>query len=162
MLIEIAVASRRWEWGPALIYQRGLSERDVSDGRVLAITLLVVSLGVANSINPVTIAIAIYLASTRDPQRRLAATPGVFAVYVSARSPNSEWVTRIATSGRTYSTLNEHGQERNLPRKHEIGAHDRADRAEVEERGQKIERGHRGPQRRAPTRAIAGASSADS
>ena len=63
MLIEIAVASRRWEWGPALIYQRGLSEQDVSDnGRVLAITLLVVSLGVADSINPVTIAIAIYLA----------------------------------------------------------------------------------------------------
>jgi hypothetical protein len=52
---------------------------------VLAITLLVVSLGVADSINPVTIAIAIYLASTRDPQRRLAAyTAGVFAVYVSA------------------------------------------------------------------------------
>jgi cytochrome c biogenesis protein CcdA len=51
---------------------------------VLAITLLVISLAVADSINPVTIAIAIYLASTRDPGRRLAGyTAGVFAVYLA-------------------------------------------------------------------------------
>jgi hypothetical protein len=73
VLIEIAFTYRRWEWGRALIRQRGLGEQDVSDnGRVLAITLLVVSLAVADSINPVTIVIAIYLASTRDPGRRLA------------------------------------------------------------------------------------------
>lgn len=53
-------------------------------GRVLAITLLVLSLGLADSINPVTIAVAIYLASTPDPQRRLAGyTVGVFAVYLA-------------------------------------------------------------------------------
>jgi len=51
---------------------------------VLAITLLVLSLGLADSINPVTIAVAIYLASTPDPQRRLAGyTVGVFAVYLA-------------------------------------------------------------------------------
>ena len=51
---------------------------------MLAITLLVLSLGLADSINPVTIAVAIYLASTPDPQRRLAAyTVGVFTVYLA-------------------------------------------------------------------------------
>ena len=51
---------------------------------MLAITLLVVSLAVADSINPVTIAIAIYLGSTRDPRRRLASyAAGVFAVYLA-------------------------------------------------------------------------------
>jgi cytochrome c biogenesis protein CcdA len=44
----------------------------------------VASLALADSINPVTIAIAIYLASTRDPQRRLARyAAGVFAVYLA-------------------------------------------------------------------------------
>ena len=83
--MEIAFVYRRWEWGRALIRQRGLSEQDGSDnGRVLAITLLVVSLAVADSINPVTIAIAIYLGSTRDPRRRLASyAAGVFAVYLA-------------------------------------------------------------------------------
>lgn len=54
------------------------------NGIVLAIALLVLSLGLADSINPVTIAVAIYLASTPDPQRRLAGyTVGVFAVYLA-------------------------------------------------------------------------------
>jgi cytochrome c biogenesis protein CcdA len=49
---------------------------------MVGITLLVASLGLADSINPITIAIAIYLASTPTPQRRLAAyATGVFAVY---------------------------------------------------------------------------------
>jgi cytochrome c biogenesis protein CcdA len=56
----------------------------VENRRVIAIALLVLSLGLADSINPVTIAVAIYLASTPDPRRRLAGyTLGVFAVYLA-------------------------------------------------------------------------------
>lgn len=49
---------------------------------MLAATAGVVALGIADSINPVTILVALYLASTPDPARRLAAfVAGVFAVY---------------------------------------------------------------------------------
>ena len=54
------------------------------NGAVLGTTLLVVSLGVTDSINPVTIAIAIYLAATPDPLRRLAGyAAGVFTTYLA-------------------------------------------------------------------------------
>jgi cytochrome c biogenesis protein CcdA len=50
---------------------------------VLASVLVIASLGLADSINPVTILIAIYLASTRDPRRRLAGLVlGVFTAYL--------------------------------------------------------------------------------
>jgi cytochrome c biogenesis protein CcdA len=49
---------------------------------MLAVTAGVVALGIADSINPVTILVALYLASTPEPARRLAAfVAGVFAVY---------------------------------------------------------------------------------
>ena len=50
---------------------------------VLAVTVLVASLGLADSINPLTILIAVYLGSGPDPVRRLAAfAAGVFTVYL--------------------------------------------------------------------------------
>jgi cytochrome c biogenesis protein CcdA len=56
--------------------------RDRQDRCMLAATAGVVALGIADSINPVTILVALYLASTSDPARRLAAfVAGVFAVY---------------------------------------------------------------------------------
>jgi cytochrome c biogenesis protein CcdA len=52
--------------------------------RVLAITLLVASLALADSVNPVTIAVAVYLSATPDPVRRLAGfAVGVFVVYLA-------------------------------------------------------------------------------
>ena len=52
--------------------------------RVLAITLLVASLAVADSVNPMTVAVAVYLSATPDPVRRLAGfTVGVFVVYLA-------------------------------------------------------------------------------
>ena len=51
---------------------------------MLAITLLVASLGLADSVNPVTMAVAVYLAATSDPVRRLAGFAlGVFVVYLT-------------------------------------------------------------------------------
>jgi cytochrome c biogenesis protein CcdA len=51
---------------------------------VLAITLLVASLAVADSVNPVTVAVAVYLSATPDPVRRLAGfATGVFVVYLT-------------------------------------------------------------------------------
>jgi hypothetical protein len=53
----------------------------LDNGRVLAITLLVASLAVADSVNPVTVAVAVYLSATPDPVRRLAGfATGVFVV----------------------------------------------------------------------------------
>lgn len=53
------------------------------NGSVLATAALVVSLAVADSINPVTVALAVYLASTPDPSRRLSSFAlGVFSVYL--------------------------------------------------------------------------------
>ena len=47
-----------------------------------AVTALVASLGLADSLNPVTILIAVYLGAGRDPVRRLSAfAVGVFAAY---------------------------------------------------------------------------------
>ena len=52
---------------------------------MLEALLLVSSLGLADSINPVTIVIAIYLASTPRPRRRLMGLAlGVFTVYLVA------------------------------------------------------------------------------
>lgn len=49
---------------------------------MLELLLLVITLGLADSLNPVTIAIAVYLATTEAPRRRLVAyTAGVFAAY---------------------------------------------------------------------------------
>jgi cytochrome c biogenesis protein CcdA len=49
---------------------------------VLEVTLVVTSLAVADSVNPVTIAVALYLASTDSSRSRLAAfAAGVFGVY---------------------------------------------------------------------------------
>jgi cytochrome c biogenesis protein CcdA len=51
---------------------------------VLGAILVVASLALADSLNPVTIAVAVYLASTTDPRPRLAAfAVGVFAVYLA-------------------------------------------------------------------------------
>ena len=51
---------------------------------MLPISMLVVSLAVADSINPMTIAVAVYLASTPSPQRRLAGYAiGVFSAYLA-------------------------------------------------------------------------------
>jgi cytochrome c biogenesis protein CcdA len=53
-------------------------------GSMLAISMLVMSLAIADSINPITIAIAIYLVSTPSPRRRLASYAiGVFSVYLA-------------------------------------------------------------------------------
>ena len=53
------------------------------DGRVLASVLLIAGLAVADSINPVTILVAVYLVSAHDARRRLAAfVLGVFTVYL--------------------------------------------------------------------------------
>ena len=50
---------------------------------MLALVLLVTTLALADSVNPVTIVVAVYLASTRAPRRRLAAfATGVFTVYL--------------------------------------------------------------------------------
>jgi cytochrome c biogenesis protein CcdA len=50
---------------------------------MLALTLLVASLAVADSVNPVTLVIAVYLASTPEPRRRLAGFAiGVFLTYL--------------------------------------------------------------------------------
>jgi cytochrome c biogenesis protein CcdA len=50
---------------------------------MVAVVLLIAALGLADSINPVTILIAVYLASTNDPRPRLAGfVLGVFAVYL--------------------------------------------------------------------------------
>ena len=47
-----------------------------------AVTVLVASLGLADSLNPVTILIAVYLGAGADPVRRLSAfAVGVFAAY---------------------------------------------------------------------------------
>jgi len=49
---------------------------------VLEVTLVVISLAVADSVNPVTIAVALYLASTDSSRSRLAGfAAGVFGVY---------------------------------------------------------------------------------
>jgi len=49
---------------------------------VLEVSLVVISLAVADSVNPVTIAVALYLASTESSGSRLAGfTAGVFGVY---------------------------------------------------------------------------------
>jgi len=80
---------------------------------------------IANTV--LTVAIAIYLASTRDPQRRLAAyTAGVFAVYVSALA--EQRMGHKDRGERQAVQRVEHGQQHHLPRKREIRAHDRADR----------------------------------
>lgn len=51
---------------------------------MLAITLLVASLALADSVNPVTVAVAVYLSATPDPVRRLAGfAAGVFVVYLA-------------------------------------------------------------------------------
>jgi cytochrome c biogenesis protein CcdA len=56
----------------------------LQNGRVIAITLLVASLAVADSVNPVTIAVAVYLSATPDAVRRLAGfAVGVFIVYLA-------------------------------------------------------------------------------
>jgi cytochrome c biogenesis protein CcdA len=53
------------------------------DRFVVTVVLLIVSLGLADSVNPVTILIAVYLASTSDARPRLAGfVVGVFAVYL--------------------------------------------------------------------------------
>jgi cytochrome c biogenesis protein CcdA len=50
---------------------------------MLAVTAGIAALGVADSINPVTILVALYLGSAADPARRLAGfVAGVFAVYL--------------------------------------------------------------------------------
>lgn len=51
---------------------------------MLAATAGVAALGIADSVNPVTILVALYLGSTVDPPRRLAAfVAGVFTVYLA-------------------------------------------------------------------------------
>jgi cytochrome c biogenesis protein CcdA len=68
------------KWGRALMLAVTPVRHDRS---VVAVVLLVVSLGLVDSINPVTILIAAYLASMNDPRPRLAGfVLGVFAVYL--------------------------------------------------------------------------------
>jgi cytochrome c biogenesis protein CcdA len=51
---------------------------------MLAATAGIAALGIADSVNPVTILVALYLGSTPDPARRLAGfVAGVFTVYVA-------------------------------------------------------------------------------
>jgi cytochrome c biogenesis protein CcdA len=69
------------EWGPALM-SRTLPARQHC--HVLELAIIVGSLGIADSINPVTIFAAIYLASTNTPRTRLAGfVTGVFTVYLA-------------------------------------------------------------------------------
>jgi Sap, sulfolipid-1-addressing protein len=50
---------------------------------MLAVAILVASLGIVDSLNPVTILVAVYLGSTREPRRRLTGfVIGVFSVYL--------------------------------------------------------------------------------
>ena len=54
--------------------------------------LFVLSIGLADSINPVTIAVALYLASTPRPVGRLANfAAGVFALYAAGARPRGGW-----------------------------------------------------------------------
>lgn len=51
---------------------------------VLALTVLIASLALADSVNPMTIVAAVYLAATEDPHPRLLGfVLGVFAVYLT-------------------------------------------------------------------------------
>ena len=51
--------------------------------RMLAVAILVASLAIVDSLNPVTILVAVYLGSTREPRRRLTGfVIGVFSVYL--------------------------------------------------------------------------------
>lgn len=68
------------KWGRALMLAAAAPSHDPS---VVAVVLLIASLGLADSVNPVTIVIAVYLASMSDPRPRLAGfILGVFAVYL--------------------------------------------------------------------------------
>lgn len=70
---------------------------------------IVISIGIADSLNPTTIAPALYLASGRDARRRVAEfTAGVFAVYlfggiVIALGPGQLLVTLVPHPGRHLS-----------------------------------------------------------
>ena len=72
----------RWassEWGHALMSH---ATPDGQHRHMPAVTVLVASLGLADSLNPVTILIAVYLGAGADPVRRLSAyAVGVFAAY---------------------------------------------------------------------------------
>ena len=71
--------SVRSEWGRALMSPAAATRHD---RRMPAVTVLVASLGLADSFNPVTIIIAVYLGAGPDPLRRLSAFMiGVFIAY---------------------------------------------------------------------------------
>jgi Sap, sulfolipid-1-addressing protein len=76
---EHRVTTRPSKWGAGLIF----TPLDSGDNpRVLEVALIVMSLAIAEAINPLTIAAAVYLASAEGPRApAVAFASGVFGVY---------------------------------------------------------------------------------